>query len=126
MSAFDYRNFDDRRQNSANAKAALLAKFKSRPPADDPEMLAKAQARQEVARARDERQRERDAARIAAELKAAEEKRLREEAELAAQIAREEAEATAALERKNAELVAKKEARDARYAARKAKAKTRR
>lgn len=123
MSAFDYRNFDDRRQNSANAKAALLAKFKARPPADDPEMIAKAKARQEVAQAREERIREREAARIAAEKQAAEEKRAREEAELAAQIEREAAEAAAALERKNADLVAKKAARDARYAARKAKAK---
>jgi len=126
MSAFDYRNFDDRRQNSANAKAALLAKFKARPGADDPEMIAKAKARQEIARARDERIREREAARIAAEKKATEEKRAREEAELAAQIAREAAEAAAAQERKAAELEAKKALRDARYAARKAKAKTRR
>ncbi|KAB1074342.1 DUF6481 family protein [Methylobacterium planeticum] len=126
MSAFDYRNFDDRRQNSANAKAALLAKFKARPPVDDPEMIAKAKARQEVARAREERIRERDAARIAAETQAAEAKRAREEAELAAQIARAEAEAAASQERKAAELAAKKTLRDARYAARKAKVKTRR
>jgi len=97
MSAFDYRNFDDRRKNSASAKQMLLEKFKARTPADDPDMIAKAEARAAVARAR-------------------------EEAELAAQIAREEAEALAAAERKAAELVEKKAARDARYAARKAKA----
>lgn len=122
MGAFDYRNFDDRRKNSVSAKQMLLEKFKARPPADDPEMIAKAQARAEVARAREERAREREAARIAAEKAAAEAKRAREEAELAAQIAREEAEALAAAEAKAAELVAKKAARDARYAARKAKA----
>ena len=97
MGAFDYRNFDDRRKNSLSAKQMLLEKFKARPPADDPEMIAKAQARAEVARAREERAREREAARIAAEKAAAEEKRAREEAELAAQIAREEAEALAAV-----------------------------
>lgn len=126
MSAFDYRNFDDRRQNSADAKAALLAKFKARPPADDPEMVAKAKARAELVQARETRIREREAARIAAEKQAAAEKRAREEAELAAQIAREAAEATALQERKAAELAAKKELRDARYAARKAKVKTKR
>ena len=124
MSAFDYRNFDDRRQNSADAKAALLAKFKSRPPADDPDMVAKAKARAEVAHAREVRTREREAARIAAEKKAAAEKQAREEAELAAQIAREAAEAAAIQERKSADLEAKKALRDARYAARKAKAKS--
>ena len=126
MSAFDYRNFDDRRQNSADAKAALLAKFKARPPADDPEMIAKAKARAELVQARETRIREREAARIAAEKQAAEEKRVREETELAAQIAREAAEAAALQERKAAELAAKKELRDARYAARKAKVKTKR
>ena len=122
MSAFDYRNFDDRRKNSASAKQMLLEKFKARPPADDPEMIAKAEARAQIARARDERAREREAARIAAEKAAAAEKRAREEAELAAQIAREVAEALAAAERKAAELIEKKALRDARYAARKAKA----
>jgi len=126
MSAFDFRNFNDRREHSASAKAALLAKFKARPPADDPEVQARAQARAEVARAREERTREREAARIEAERKAAEEKRIREETELAAQIAREAAELAAAQERKSAELEAKKTLRDARYAARKAKAKTKR
>ena len=60
MGAFDYRNFDDRRKNSLSAKQMLLEKFKARPPADDPEMIAKAQARAEVARAREERARERE------------------------------------------------------------------
>lgn len=126
MSAFDFRNFEDRRQNSQAAKAALLEKFKARPPLDDPEMRAKAQARAEVARARDERARERERIRIETERKAAEEKRLREEAELAAQIAREAAEAAALAERKAAEAAEKKAARDARYAARKANVKIRR
>ncbi|WP_019904180.1 DUF6481 family protein [Methylobacterium sp. 77] len=122
MSAFDYRNFDDRRKNSASAKQMLLEKFKARPPADDPDMIAKAQARAEVARAREERTREREAARIAAEKQAAAEKRAREEAELAAQIAREEEETRLAAERKTIDLAEKKAQRDARYAARKAKA----
>ncbi|MCJ2055487.1 DUF6481 family protein [Methylobacterium sp. J-048] len=123
MSAFDYRNFDDRRQHSQSAKAALLAKFKARPPADDPEVVAKAKARAEIVQAREDRAREREAARIAAERKAAEEKRIREETELAARLAREAAELAAAQERKSAELAQKKAERDARYAARKAKAK---
>ena len=126
MSAFDYRNFDDRRQHSQNAKAALLEKFKSRPAPDDPEMIAKSRARQEVAQAREDRARERERIRVEAERKAAEEKRLREEAELKAQIEREEAEALALAERKIREAAERKEQRDARYAARKAKVKIRR
>lgn len=126
MSAFDYRNFDDRRQNSQNAKAALLEKFKARAPLDDPEMIAKAKARQEIAQARDDRAREREAARIAAERKAAEEKRLREEVELRARIEREEAEAAALAARKAHEAEERKSARDARYAARKARVKIKR
>lgn len=126
MSAFDFRNFEDRRQNSQSAKAALLEKFKARPALDDPERIAKAQARAEVARARDERARERERIRIETARKTAEEKRLREEAELAAQLAREAAEAAALAERKAAEAADKKAQRDARYAARKAKVKIRR
>ena len=126
MSAFDYRNFDDRRQNSQNAKAALLEKFKARPALDDPEMIAKAKARQEISQAREDRHRERERTRIEVERKAAEEKRLREEAELKAQIEREEAEATALAARKAQETEERKIARDARYAARKARVKIKR
>ena len=39
----------DRRKAAAAAKAALLEKFKARPAADDPEVLAKAAARQAIA-----------------------------------------------------------------------------
>jgi DNA polymerase II small subunit/DNA polymerase delta subunit B len=126
MGAFDYRNFDDRRQNSQNAKAALLEKFKARPPQDDPDVIAKAKQRQEIAQARDDRARERERIRVETERKAAEEKRLREEAELKAQIEREEAEATALAARKAQEAEERKAARDARYAARKARVKIKR
>ena len=126
MSAFDYRNFDDRRQHSQNAKAALLEKFKARPSFDDPEMIAKAKQRQQVAQAREDRARERERLRIETERKAAEEKRLREEAELQARIAREEAEAAALAARKAQESEERKAARDARYAARKARVKIKR
>jgi DNA polymerase II small subunit/DNA polymerase delta subunit B len=126
MGAFDYRNFDDRRQNSQNAKAALLEKFKSRPALDDPDMIAKSQARAEIAKARDDRARERERTRVETERKAAEEKRLREETELKAQIEREEAEASALAARKAQESEERKAARDARYAARKARVKIKR
>ena len=45
----------DRRKAATAAKAALLEKFKARPAADDPEVLAKAAARQAIAAAREER-----------------------------------------------------------------------
>ena len=116
----------DRRKAATAAKAALLEKFKARPAADDPEVLAKAAARQAIAAAREER--------IAARQLEERLKREQREAEEAiaaeaARIEREAAEAAAAEERAAAELARKpkpplsdaelKAIRDARYAARK-------
>ena len=105
-------NFNKRQSSSAAAKAALLEKFRARPPADDPAVRERQAALAATAAAREARNAERKAAkeaelaRIAAEKKAAE----IEKARLAAE------------ERKQAAILAaqQKAARDARYAARKA------
>ena len=51
--------FEDRRNAAADAKKALVERFKARPPADDPEVLARAAERRAVQEARELRQAER-------------------------------------------------------------------
>jgi hypothetical protein len=112
--------FEDRRAAAAEAKKALVERFKARPPADDPEVLARAAERKAIQEAREIRQGER------ARQKALEEEaRLREdEARKAAEAkAAEEAEAKAAEQAARDEAIRaeRKAARDAKYAARKAR-----
>ena len=121
----------ERRKTAEAAKALLLDRFRARPPADDPEVVARAAERLAVAQARE--------ARIAERERAAQARREEIEAARAArQRAREEAEAEAAaaaqaevMARQKADLdragrvmadeSARKAQRDARYAARKAR-----
>jgi hypothetical protein len=96
--------FTDRLEAQAKARQALLDKAKQKNPTNDPEFLARQQARLEAARLREEREaerrrtREQERERIRAEraaaaaAKAAEAARRAEEARLAAETARKEAE----------------------------------
>lgn len=112
----DLNKFQDRASNSTAAKQAMLERFRARPPADDPEVVA--------------RKAEREAVRVAREARTAERDRLRRENEArleAERIAREKAdkerkerEDLERIERELALEAARKAARDARYAARKA------
>lgn len=123
MHAFKGSKFQDRITAAADARKALAAKFKGRPGPDHPDVIARQKARQEVLRARAEREAIREKERAA---RAAEDAR-RLEAE---RLAREEQERRAAEEREQlmvleaeekARIEAQKKAeRDARYAARKA------
>jgi len=95
--------FTDRLEAQAKAKQALLDKAKQKNPTNDPEFLARQQARIEAARIREERDAERRRARddereriraeraAAAAAKAAEAARKAEEARLAAEQARKDA-----------------------------------
>lgn len=113
MSGYKDKGFSDRQKSSADAKKALLEKFRSKPGPDDPEFVARQQERLAIAAARDARMAERRAA-----LEAAEAER---QAELA-RIQAEEDARKAALRETEIELLAKqKAARDARYAARKSR-----
>ena len=85
--------FQDRLTRSADAKKALLDRFRSAPGPDDPEVAARIAERQAIADARRERMAKREAERLAREAAAAEVRRREEEA--AAQ-ARREAEELAA------------------------------
>jgi len=113
--------FTDRRDEAAAAKRALIERFKARPPADDPAVLARTIERKAIAEARDVRTAERSVKK--------QEQDLQRQAEL---LAKQEADARAAEDAaaKAVEQVTRDEAiradrkaqRDAKYAARKARA----
>ena len=98
----------------------MLAKFKTRPPADDPEVLARQVERKAIADAREVRmaerrkQREEEAVLLAAQ-------RLAEAAAEAARNAEQEAAAREASRQEALAKIEQKAARDKRYAARKAR-----
>jgi hypothetical protein len=102
-------SLEDRLAASKAAKQELLAKFKARPAADSPEMLAKQAERARIAEERDRRAAEQQEAIAAAEA-AAEAERIAKEEEDRAMVQQ--------LLDYEAEL---KKKRDARYAARKAR-----
>jgi uncharacterized protein DUF6481 len=106
-------NFDDRLSAAAAAKQALLERFRARPAADDPAVIAHQAALKEIADARDVRAAERKAAKDAEAARVA--------AEQAARRAQEQAAAVEAKARAAALEVERKAARDAKYAARKAR-----
>lgn len=112
--------FNDRRDEAAAAKKALVERFKARPPADDPAVLARAAERKAIAEARDGRSAERAKKKAEEDLQRQAEQRAKQEAE--ARAAEESAarvvEQTARDEAIRAE---RKAARDAKYAARKAR-----
>jgi hypothetical protein len=112
MAAFKGVEFNERQSAAANAKKALLEKFKAKPGPGDPEF--------------DRRQAERLAA--AQEREAARQRRLKEKEEARLAALKAEQEAREAEAKARAEAEAKREAeakaaRDARYAARKARKK---
>jgi hypothetical protein len=116
---FKTNQFVDRLEAIAKARQATLARFRARPAADDPAVLARQAARRAVVQARDVRINEREIARLAAEAeREAEALAARERA--AAELVRQAAEKA---ERQAALAAEQKAARDARFAARKAKVK---
>ena len=122
--------FADRLENAAKAKQALLERARANDRTNDPEFVARQEARAAAARAREERETERRNA----EIERRNAKRVEREAARAKAIADREAEkvAQAALEAQRAKsslreqielLAVQKATRDARYAARKARKK---
>jgi hypothetical protein len=122
MKSNAYKNdsFTNRLTSSANAKNALLERFRARPGPDDPAVVARRaeqaaiEAAREIRIAERKAAREAEAARLAAEQAALEEERKAQDVELLARKAEEAARA----EQRAAEA---KAARDARYAARRAR-----
>jgi len=122
MKSNAYKNdsFSNRLTSAANAKNALLERFRARPGPDDPAVVARRaeqaaiEAAREIRIAERKAAREAEAARLAAEQAALEEARKAQDVELLARKAEEAARA----EQRAAEA---KAARDARYAARRAR-----
>jgi hypothetical protein len=117
-------SLEDRRKTAAEAKARLLDRFKARPAADDPAMIARAAERRAIEEAREARQAEK-----ARERQAREEEQRAVEAAAAAEaerianadrLQREAADRDRAA-RVMADEATRKAQRDARYAARKAR-----
>ena len=102
----------DRLEAAAKARSEMLARFRARPTADDPAVLARQSARRAVVDAREAREAQRAAQQA--------------EADRLAEIERKHAEQLAAQERAKALQEEQKAQRDARYLARKAKAQKRR
>jgi hypothetical protein len=109
---FKGSKYEDRRDAAAEAKKALIERFKARPPADDPAVLARAAERKAIQEAREIRAAER------ARLKAEDDARRALEAAAAEEAEKRAAELAARDEAIRAE---RKAARDAKYAARKAR-----
>jgi hypothetical protein len=112
----------DRLETAAKARSEMLARFRARPSADDPTVVARQSARRAVVDAREARAAERAALRQAEIEQAAK----LAEAERLAEIERKHAELLGAQERAKALQAEQKLQRDARYLARKAKAQKRR
>ncbi len=117
MSGFKEPGFADRQKAAAQAKQALLNKFRAQPGNDDPEVAKRRAERETIAANREKARLARDAAKLEA-------KRLEEEAKAAeaARLAREKEDEAARQAALEAEQKAK---RDARYAARKGRGKKR-
>jgi len=111
----------DRLAASSKARSETLARFRARPPADDPAVLARHSARRAIIDARETRAAAREAERLVEVARAA----AAAEAARLAEAERVEAERVAAEERAIARQAEMKAQRDARYLARKAKAQRR-
>jgi uncharacterized protein DUF6481 len=122
MREYKDQNRQERLERAAKAKQEILEKFRSRPAADDPAVLARAAERKAIADAREAREKERDERKR----KEAEERAQREAVEKAEREARERREAVEKVIRDAAEAAERKAERDRRYAARKARQAARR
>lgn len=118
MSHFNENVMADRLKASSEARQAALARFRDRPGADDPAVLARKAEREAIVREREIRLAAREAERAAAAAAAAAEA----EAERQRQVIEEARLAEEKIALAAAARIAQKEQRDARYAARKAKA----
>ena len=111
--------FADRLETAAKAKQALLERARAKDPAKDPEFAIRQEARAAAAYARQEREADRQIAKLAEREKEAAER----DARKAEQVALEAERAGRVTRQKTASLAEQKAARDARYAARKARKK---
>ncbi|MBZ9742754.1 MULTISPECIES: DUF6481 family protein [unclassified Mesorhizobium] len=129
MAIYREKDIFERRNAATEAKKALLERFKSKPAADDPAVLARQAERKAILAAREIREAEKAKLKQEKLAREAAEKAQREAAAEAARIAAEEAaeaeakvreaEETERIARLLADEAERKAKRDARYAARK-------
>jgi hypothetical protein len=117
MRGIKEQNLNERLERAAKARQKILEKFKSRPAADDPDVVKRREEREAIAEAR----KVRDAERAERKAKEAAERAEREAKEKVERDARERREAIERVIRENAEAAERKAERDRRYAARKAR-----
>lgn len=131
MAIYREKDIFERRNAANEAKKALLERFKTRPAADDPAVVARKAERQAILAARAERDAEkaklkqerlaREAAERATREAAAEKARLEAEAKAAEEARLRESEENERIARLLADEAERKAKRDARYAARKSR-----
>ncbi len=131
MAIYREKDIFERRNAANEARKALLERFKAKPAADDPAVLAKQAERKAILEARAIREAEkqklkqerlaREAAEKAAREAAEEAARLEAEAKAAAEAKLREAEENERIARLLADEAERKAKRDARYAARKSR-----
>lgn len=131
MAIYREKDFSERRNAANEARKALLERFKAKPAADDPAVLARQAERKAILEARAIREAEkqkqkqerlaREAAEKAAREAAEEAARLEAEAKAAAEAKIREAEENERIARVLADEAERKAKRDARYAARKSR-----
>jgi membrane protein involved in colicin uptake len=124
MPRFTDKDISESRATAANARKAMLARFRARPAEDDPAVVERKAARLALSQARKARIAAREADRRAEAERQAAELKLREEE--AARMALEQAERDKIERRAEGDralqlLAEQKAARDSRYAARKAR-----
>ena len=111
--------FADRLETATKAKQALLERARAKDPTKDPEFAARQEARAAAAYVRQEREADRQIAKLAEREKEAAER----DARKAEQVALEAERAGRVSRQQTVNMAAQKAARDARYAARKARKK---
>lgn len=121
MSGFKDRGFGERLSTASSAKRAMAAKFLQRPGLDDPAVVERRAALVAVSVARDGRRAEREEKRLAEQARIAAEREARAAASAAQQAADDERAAAEKAVSDAAREIDQKAARDARYAARKAR-----
>lgn len=131
MAIYREKDIFERRNAANEAKKALLERFKAKPAADDPAVLARQAERRAILEARARRDAEkqklrqeklaREAAEKAARKAAEEAARIEAEAKAAAEAQVREAEENERIARLLSDEAERKAKRDARYAARKAR-----
>src|SRR5262245_49290070 len=122
MREYKDQNRLERLERAAKAKQQILEKFRSRPAADDPAVVARAAERKAIAEAREARDKEREERKG----KEANARAQPEAVERAEREARERREPVEKVIRDAAEAAERKAERDRRYAARKARQAARR